>query len=90
MLIPELVSCPGIPGAKDEDVFCCLSSSAAAAEGGKHRGDSGLEEKSVQAICSRSQLNSQRALCFPKPLMELQDVRPRGGLNHIGVGRAFG
>jgi hypothetical protein len=90
MLIPKLMSCPGIPRAKDEDVFCRLPSSATAAEGRKHRGDSSLEEKSVQAICSRSQLDSQRALCFPEPLMELQDVRPWGGLNHVGVGRAFG
>jgi hypothetical protein len=89
MLIPKLISCRGIPRAKYEDVFCHLSSSAPAAEGGKHRGDSGLEEKSIQAICSRSRLDSQQALCFPEPLMKLQDVRPWGGLNQIGVGRAF-
>jgi hypothetical protein len=90
MLIPELMSCPGIPRTKDEDVFCHLPSSATAAEGGKHRGDSGLEKKSIQAICSGSQLDSQQALCFPEPLMKLQDIRPWGDLNQIGVGRAFG
>jgi hypothetical protein len=90
MLIPELMSCPGISRAKDEDVFCGLPSSATAAEGGKHRGDSSLEEKSIQAICSHSQLDSQQALCFPELLMKLQDVCPQGGLNQIGVGRAFG
>ncbi len=58
MLIPELMSCPGIPRAKDEDVFRCLPFFATAAEGGKHRQDSGLEEKSIQAIHSRSQLDS--------------------------------
>ncbi len=58
----------------------CLSSSAAAAEGGRHKGDPGLEEKSIQAIYSRSQLYSQRALCLPEPLMKLQDVGPWGGL----------
>ncbi len=89
MLFLELMSCPGIPSAKDEDVSCRLPSFAVAAEVGKHRGESGLEEKSVQAICSHSQLDSQRALCFSEPLMELQDVRPRGGLNHIGVERDF-
>ncbi len=89
LLIPELMSCPGVPRAKDEDVFHGLPSSATAAEGEKHKGDSGLEENSIQAICSRSQLDSQRALCFPEPLMELQNVCPRGGLNHVGVRRAF-
>jgi hypothetical protein len=47
MLITELMSRLGIPRAKDEDVFRCLLSVAAAAEGGKHRGDSVLEEKSI-------------------------------------------
>ncbi len=71
MLIPELMSCPSIPRAKDNDVFCCLPSCATAAEGGKHRGDSGLEEESIQAIYSRSRLDSQQALCFSEPLMKL-------------------
>jgi hypothetical protein len=90
LLIPQLMSCPSVLRADDEDMSCRLPSSATAAEGGGHRGDSSLEEKSIQAICSRSQLDSQQALCLPEPLMKLQDVRPRGGLNQVGVGRAFG
>ncbi len=90
LFIPQLMPCPSVPTAEDEDVLCRLSFSAAAAEEGRHRGDSGLEEKSVQAICSCSQLDSQRALCLPEPLMKLQDVRPRGDLNQVGVRRAFG
>ncbi len=89
LLIPQLMSCPGVPRAEDKDVLCCLSSSTAAAEGGRHRGDSGLEEKSIQAIYSRSQLDSQQALCLLEPLMKLQDVSSWGGLNQVGVGRAF-
>jgi hypothetical protein len=81
---------PGVPRAEDMDMLCHLPSSATAADGGRHRGDSDLEEKSVQAICPRSQLDSQRALCLPEPLMKLQDVRPQGGLNQVTVGRAFG
>jgi hypothetical protein len=90
MHIPKLMSCTGIPGAEDEDLFCCLSSFAIAAEKGKHSWDSGLEEKSIQAVCSRSQLDSEQALCFPEPLMKLQDVCPGEGLNQIRVVRAFG
>ncbi len=90
LVIPQLMPRPGVPRAEDKDMLCCLPSSATAAEGGRHRGDSGLEEKSVQAICSCSQLDSERALCLPEPLMKLQDVHPRGGLNQVGVGRAFG
>ncbi len=78
-----------VPRAEDKDMLCRLPSSATAAEGGEHRGDSGLEEKSIRAICSRSQLDSQRALCLPEPLMKLQDVGAWGGLNQVRVGRAF-
>ncbi len=74
------MSCPFILRTEDEDVLCRLPSSATAAEGGRHRGDSGLEEKSIQAIYSRSQLDGQRALCLSEPLMKLQNVRPRGAL----------
>ncbi len=77
-------------GAEDKGMFCCLPSSATAAVGGRHRGDSGLEEKGVQAICSCSQLDSQQAICFPELFMKLQDIGPLGGLNRIGVGGAFG
>jgi hypothetical protein len=90
LIIPQLASCPSVLRAEDENESCCLLSSAAAAEGGRHRADSGLEEKSIQTVCSRSQLDSQQALCLPEPLMELQDIRPWGGLNQVGVGRAFG
>jgi hypothetical protein len=90
LLIPPLMLCPSILRAKDEDVFCRMLSSATAVEGGWHGGDSSLEEKSIQAISSRSQLDSQRALCLPEPLMKLEDVCPRGGLNQVGVGKAFG
>jgi hypothetical protein len=83
------MSCPSVFRAKDKDVSRSLASSATAAEGGRHRGDLGLVEKSVQAVCSHSQLDSQRALCLPEPLMELQNIGPRGGLNQIGIGRAF-
>jgi hypothetical protein len=58
-----------------------------AAEGGRHSGDSGLEEKSVQAICSRSQLDSQQALSLSEPLMKLLDVHPRGASTKLGLGR---
>ncbi len=47
------------PEAEDKDVLCRLASYATAAEGGRHIGDPGLEEKSLQALCSRSQLDSQ-------------------------------
>ncbi len=90
LLIPQLMLCPSMPRAEDKDMLRCLSSSTTAAEGRRHRGDSGLEEKSIQAIYSRSQLDSQRALCLPEPLMKLQDVGPQGGLNQVGVGRVFG
>jgi hypothetical protein len=83
------MSCPGILRAEDEDMSCRLPSFAAAAEGGRHRGDSGLEEKSIQTICSRSQLDSQRALCLPEPLMELQDVCPRWASTKLGLGGHF-
>jgi hypothetical protein len=81
LFIPQLMPCPSVPTAKDEDMLCNLLSSATAAEEGRHRGDSGLEEKSVQAICSRSQLNGQRALYLSEPLMKLEDICPWGGLN---------
>ncbi len=90
LFIPELMPCPSVLEAEEKDMLCRLSSTATAAEGGRHRGDSGLEEKSVQAICSPSQLDSQRALCLPEPLMELQDICHQGGLNQVGVGLALG
>jgi hypothetical protein len=46
-LIPQTVSCLRILRAKDKDVLSCLPSSAAAAEMGRHKGDSDLEEKSI-------------------------------------------
>ncbi len=90
LVIPQLMLRPGVPRAKDKEMLNCLLSSARAAEGERRREDSGLEEKSIQAICFCFQLNSQRALCLPEPLMKLEDVGPRGGLSHVGVGRAFG
>jgi hypothetical protein len=90
LYISQLMLCPSVPGAEVKDVLCHFLSSAIAAVGGKHRGDSGLEEKRVQAISSHPQLDSQQALCLPEPLMKLQDVWPQGGLNHVWVGRAFG
>jgi hypothetical protein len=90
LLITQLMPCPSVLGAEDEDVFCRLLSSATAAEGVRHRGDSRLKEKSIQAICSHSQLDSQQALCLPKPLMRLQDICLREGQNQVRVGRAFG
>jgi hypothetical protein len=90
LFISQLRACPSLPWAKDEDVFRRLLSSPTGANGGRDRGDSGLEEKSIQTIFSHSQLDGQRALCLPEPMMELHDVRPWGGLNQIGVGRAFG
>ncbi len=54
LLVPQLMSCPSVLRAEDEDVSCCLLSSATAAEGGKHRGDSSLVEKGIKAIKSRS------------------------------------
>jgi hypothetical protein len=55
----QLISqCPRVLGAGNEIVLYCLLSSAAAAEMGKHRGDTSLEEKSIQAINSCSMLDS--------------------------------
>ncbi len=68
-LIAQLVSCPKIFRAEDKDMFCCLSSPAAAAEGERHRGDPGLKQKRVQAIYSRFQLDGQRALRLQEPFM---------------------
>jgi hypothetical protein len=75
-LIPQLVLYPIVLRAEDKDVLHCLSSSAAAAETGRHRGDPGLEEKTIQAIHSYSQLYSQRALCLPELLMKLHNISP--------------
>jgi hypothetical protein len=44
------MSCHRVLGAEDKDVLHCLSSSAAAAERGRHRGDPGLEEEEIQAF----------------------------------------
>ncbi len=79
LFIPQLMLCPGMPGSGHKYMLCHLPSSANAAEGARHRGDSGLEEKSIHTICSHSQLNSQPALCIPEPLMQLQDVCPCSG-----------
>jgi hypothetical protein len=68
LLIPQLMSCTGMPGAKNENVFCGLSYPVAAARRLRHRGDSGLEEKSIQAGYSCFQLDGQQALCLPDPL----------------------
>jgi hypothetical protein len=81
--------CPCMTRAKDKDVFSCLSSSARATQSGRHSGDSGLEVNSVKAICSLSQLDGQRALRLPEPLLELQNVSPWGGLNQVRVGIIF-
>ncbi len=88
-LIAKLVSRPRVLRAEYKDVLRRLSSSAAAAEQGRHRGDPGLEEESIQAIYSCSQVDSQRALCLLEPLMKLQDIGPTGALNQVWVGRAF-
>ncbi len=75
--------------AEDEDVLRCLLSSATAAESGSHKGDPGMKQKSMKAIYSRPQLDSQRALCLFEPLMKLEDIGPWGGLNQVWVGKAF-
>jgi hypothetical protein len=46
LLIPKLMLGPGVLRAKDKDVLCQLLSSAAATMAGRHKGVSGLEEKS--------------------------------------------
>jgi hypothetical protein len=79
-----------MPGAEDKDVLCFLPSSGTAAEGGRHRGDSRLDEKRIQAVCSHSQLDSQQAFCLHEPLMQLQHISPWGSLNQVGAERAFG
>jgi hypothetical protein len=71
LVIPQLMPRPGMPRAEDKDMLCRLPSSATAAEGGRHRGDPGLVEKSIQAIGSHSELDSQQAICLPEPLMKL-------------------
>jgi hypothetical protein len=86
LLIPQLMSCPSMLRAEDEEMSCCVPSSATAIEGRRHRGDSGLEEKCIQAICSRSQLDAQQALCLPEPLIKLQDVGPWGASLRSGLG----
>ncbi len=88
-LIPQLMSCPRVLVAEDKDVRRCLSSSAAAAKRGRHRGDHGLEENGIQAFYSHSQLNYQQAIRLPEPLMDLQDIRPWGSPDQVWVGRAF-
>jgi hypothetical protein len=75
--------------AKDYIVFCCLLSSAAAAKTRRHRRDSGLEEKCIQAIGYHSQMDGQQALCCLEPLVKLQNINPWGVLNQLGVGRTF-
>jgi hypothetical protein len=89
LFIPQLMLCPSVPRAKDEDMLCSLPSSATAAEGGRQRGNSGLEKKRVQAICSRSQLDGQRALCLPEHLMKLENICPRGTSTKSGLGELF-
>jgi hypothetical protein len=90
LLNPQLLSCSSVLRAEDNNMFRYLSSLAAVAVGGKHRGDSGLEEISSQAICSSPQLDSQQALCLPEPIMEQYDIGPQGGFTKVGVGRTFG
>jgi hypothetical protein len=86
MLIPQLMSCPSIPRAKDEDMFCRLPSSATVAKRGRHGGAPAWGGKGIRAICSHSQLDSQQALCLPEPLMELQDIGSRGPSTKSGLG----
>jgi hypothetical protein len=79
LLIHQLSLCPGVPWAKDKDKLGSLASSATAAERARHRGDSGLVEKSIQAVCSHSRLDGQHALYLSEPFVQLQDVCPQGG-----------
>ncbi len=85
LLILKFVPCLSIPRAEDEDMFCYSPFSVTAAEWVRHREDPGLEEKSIQAICFRSQLNSQQALWLPEPFLKLHDISPLGGLHQTGV-----
>jgi hypothetical protein len=79
-----------MPRVKGKDMLCYLPFSAAAAEGGSNKGDSGNKKNNVKAICSHFQLESQQALRLPELLMKLKDVCPWGSLNQLGVWRAFG
>jgi hypothetical protein len=88
-LITQLVSCHRVLRAEDKEVLHSLLSFAPAAGGRRYRGDCGLKEKSIYAIGSHSQLDSQQALCLLEPLLKLQDISPWGGLNRVQVGRAF-
>jgi hypothetical protein len=69
MLVSQLVKCTGMHRAEDMDVLHCSSSSATTAGRGRPKEGPDLEKKGIQANCSHSQLDSQRALCLPKPLM---------------------
>ncbi len=80
---------PCVPMAEDKDVFCSLLSSPAAAEVVRHRGDSGLREKSVKAVFSRFQLCSQHAFYHSEPIMELPVVGPSGGSQPISDWEGF-
>ncbi len=69
LFITQFMLSPSMPGTADEDKLCCLSTSATALEGGRKRGDSGLEENSVKAFYSRLQLDGWPALCLPEFLV---------------------
>jgi hypothetical protein len=86
LLIPQLVPCPFVSRAEDKDLLCHLTLSTTAAEEGRHRENSGLEQKRIQVIYSHFQLDSQQALCFSKPLMKPQDIGPQGASIKLGLG----
>jgi hypothetical protein len=56
-LNPQLVLCPRVPRMEDKKVLCCMLPSTQAAERKRCRGNSSLDEKSLQAIYSRSELD---------------------------------
>jgi hypothetical protein len=70
LFIPQLMLCPSVPREEDKDMFRHLLFSAAATERVRQKEDSGLKEKSIQAISFCSPLDGQQALCLSEPILE--------------------
>ncbi len=58
---PQVILCLRVLGVEDKNVLCSLLFSAAAAVMGRYKGETDLEKKSIKAIYSCSQLDSQQA-----------------------------
>jgi hypothetical protein len=83
------MSCPKVLRAKDKEMLCLLSFSAATAERGDTEGTLAWKRKASRPFVPGLSWTASELSVIHKPLMNLKDIGPWESLKQVLVGRAF-